>query len=58
MPLFDMIVLSTIVAVFATFGVVLGFLTWYCSDKRKRPIDRAGHRHYDFPRDADIIVDD
>jgi hypothetical protein len=44
MPLFDIIVLATIVTVFVSFGAVLGFLTWYCSDKRKH-----GHRSGQHP---------
>jgi hypothetical protein len=58
MPVFDIVVLSLIVAVFTTFGVVLGWLTWYCSDSRKRPIRHAGHRHYGFPSGGGLITDD
>jgi len=56
MPIFDIIVLATIVTVFTTFGVVLAGVTWYCSDKHKRPVDRRGHRQY--PTGADLIVGD
>jgi hypothetical protein len=41
MPIFDIIFLATIVTVFTTFGIVLAGVTWYCSDKRKRPVDLA-----------------
>jgi len=58
MPVHDIIILSLIVSVFTAFGVVLGGLTWYCSDKRKHPVTHAGHRHYGYPRNADVIVDD
>ena len=58
MPVHDIIVLSLIVTVFITFGIVLAGLTWYCSEKRKRPTTHAGHRHYDYPHGADVIVDD
>jgi multisubunit Na+/H+ antiporter MnhC subunit len=58
MPLHDIIVLTAIVSVFTTFGVVLAAATWYCSDKRKRPVQSAGHRHYDYPTNASVIIDD
>jgi hypothetical protein len=58
MPVFDIIVLAVIVTVFTTFGLVLGFLTWYCSDKRKRPVGEHGHRHYDYPTGSGLITDD
>jgi hypothetical protein len=48
--------LATIVTVVTTFGVVLAGVTWYCSDKHKRPVDRRGHRQY--PTGADLIVGD
>lgn len=58
MPIFDIIFLATIVTLFTTFGIVLAGVTWYCSDKRKRPVDHRGHRRYRFPTGADVIVDD
>ena len=58
MPVFDIIVLTNIVTVFMTFGIVLAGLTWYCSDKRRRAVDHRGHRCYRFPTSADVIVDD
>jgi hypothetical protein len=58
MPVVDIVVLATIVIVFMTFGIVLAALTWYCSDKRKRPVDHRGQRRYRFPTGADVIVDD
>jgi hypothetical protein len=57
MPIFDIIVLSAIIAVFMTFGVVLAAVGWYCSDGRKRPIG-AHHRHYGFPDQTGLITDD
>ena len=56
MPVFDIAVLTLIVAVFTTFGVVLGWLTWYCSDKRRHAKHYAGHRHY--PTHSGLITDD
>jgi hypothetical protein len=58
MPLHEIAVLTLIVAVFTAFGVVLGSLTWYCSDKRKRPIRHAGRRHYSYPTSGRLITDD
>ena len=58
MPVFDILVLSTIVTVFTAFGLVLGFLTWYCSDKRKRPVLHRGHRDYLYPTNNELITDD
>jgi hypothetical protein len=58
MPVFDIIVLSGIVAVFSIFGLVLAFLTWYCSDKRKRPAQRGGQRDYHYPNGGGLITDD
>lgn len=53
MPVFDIIVLSAIVTVFTTFGVVLAGLTWYC-----RPGHKAAMRDAHYPTNAGIIVDD
>ena len=58
MPVHDIIILSAIVGAFTTFGIVLGFLTWYCSDKRKRPVQRHGHRDYGYPTGGTLITDD
>jgi hypothetical protein len=58
MPVFDIIVLSCIVMVFIAFGVALGFLTWYCSDKRKRAVPHGNRRHYDYPTHGDWVPDD
>jgi hypothetical protein len=58
MPIFDITFLATIVILFTTFGIVLAGVTWYCSDKRKRPVDHRGHRRYRSPTGADVIVDD
>jgi hypothetical protein len=58
MPVFDIIVLTNIVTVFMTFGIVLAGVTWYCSNKRKRPVDHRGHRRHRFRTSADAIVDD
>jgi len=58
MPVFDIIVLSTIVSVFSVFGLVLAFLTWYCSDKRKHPVAHRGHRDYVYPTNNGLITDD
>ena len=58
MPAHDIAVLTLIVSVFITFGVVLAALTWYCSDKRKRAIPHGGHRRYDYPTQGNIVVDD
>jgi hypothetical protein len=58
MPLQDILILALIVSVFAAFGVILGSVTWYCSDKRKRVGRRGGHRHYDFPSHASLLTDD
>jgi hypothetical protein len=59
MPVFDIVVLATTVLVFTTFGIALGGVTWYCSDKRKRSVDYArGHRDYRYPSGTDVIVDD
>jgi hypothetical protein len=59
MPIFDVVVLTTIVLVFTTFGIVLAAVTWYCSDKRKRSVDYArGHRDYRYRSGTDVIVDD
>ena len=35
MPLFDTVVLTLIVAVFIIFGVVLGWVSWYCRNTAK-----------------------
>jgi len=53
MPLFDIIVLSAIVTVFVTFGVVLAGLSWYCRAGRKQ--EKASPR---YPTNAGLIVDD
>ena len=58
MPVHDIVILTLIVAVFTTFGAVLGWLTWYCSDKRKRPVQRRGHRDYVYPSGRGLITDD
>ena len=58
MSVFDIFVLTVIIAAFTTFGVVLGALTWYCSDKRKRPTDTTYHRHYVYPSGGMLITDD
>jgi hypothetical protein len=58
MPVFDIIVLSCIVTVFTAFGVVLAFLTWYCSDKRKQAIHRGRRRSYDYPTNGNWVPDD
>lgn len=58
MSIFDIIFLATIVTVFTTFGTVLAGVTSYCSDKRKRPVGHRGHRRYQYPTGADVIVDD
>jgi len=42
MPVFDIIALTVIVGIFATFGAVLGWVSWYCADRHKRP--KAKHR--------------
>jgi hypothetical protein len=58
MPLQDVLVLAVIVGAFSTFGAVLGFLTWYCGDKRKLAVQRRGHRDYGYPASRRLIVDD
>ena len=58
MPAHDIVILALIITVFTAFGVVLGGLTWYCSDSRKRPMHRDGHLHYDYPPHGRLIVDD
>jgi hypothetical protein len=59
MPVFDIVVLATIVIVFTTFGIVLAGVTWHCSDKRKWLVDYSrGHRAYRYPSGSDVIVDD
>jgi hypothetical protein len=58
MPIFDIIVLGVIVAVFAAFAVVLSWATWYCSDKRKRPIEHDGRRDYGYPSGHAVMTDD
>lgn len=42
MPLFDTAVLTLIVAVFLTFGVVLAWVSWYCRNTTKRDTHRHG----------------
>ena len=42
MPVVDIVVLVTIVTLFTTLGVVVAGVTWYCSDKRKRPVTATG----------------
>jgi hypothetical protein len=57
MPLWDAIILGVIVSVFATFGIVLGAVCFYCRDRngtarvsRRRPT--AG-----YPTGGDLIID-
>ncbi len=58
MPVHDIVILSVIVGAFGTFSGVLGFLTWCCGDKRKRPMQRRGHRDYGYSTGGDLITDD
>jgi hypothetical protein len=58
MSVHDIVILSVIVGAFSTFGVVLGSLTWYCSDKPKRPMQRHGHREHGYPTGGGLITDD
>jgi len=46
MSVVDIIVLSLIVTVFATFGIVVSGLTWYCSDKRNPTHRSTGHHKH------------
>ena len=57
MPVQDIVLLSVIVGAFVSFGVILGAVTWYCSDQRKRPTG-SHHRHYGFSSQAGLITDD
>jgi len=54
MPLFDTIVLTLILTVFAAFAVVLASVTRYCNNKRHH----AAHRHAHHPPDMSVIIDD
>jgi hypothetical protein len=56
MPLQDIVILTVIVAVFVTFGVVLGSLTWYCNDKRASR--RVGRQDGHYPSHPRLMTDD
>jgi hypothetical protein len=58
MPVNDILILLVIVGAFSAFGLVLGFFTWYCSEKRKHSVQRRGRRHYDYPTGSGLITDD
>ena len=58
MPVLDTVVLGAIIAVFCMFAVALGSVTWYCSEKRKQPVQHTGRRDYRYPTDAGVIIDD
>jgi hypothetical protein len=58
MSLHDSLILALIVLMFSAFGAVLGSVTWYCSDKRKRPRHRVNHRRYRYPSHSSLITDD
>jgi hypothetical protein len=58
MPIHDILILGLIIGTFTTFAAVLGGLTWYCSDKRKRKYHHVGHRDYGFPVGGSLIDDD
>lgn len=58
MPLFDIIVLSAIVAVFVTFGGVLGGLTWYCRGGLRQTQRHDSHGHGHDHGNWGVIIDD
>jgi hypothetical protein len=51
------LILALLVLVFITFGEILGSVTGYCSDKRKRPSRRGNHRRYRYPSHSSLITD-
>lgn len=53
MPLFDTVVLTLIVAIFITFGVLLAG-SWYCRDTAMRDT----HRHGAQASSIGLIADD
>jgi hypothetical protein len=58
MPVFDIAVLALIIAMFIVFGIVLGGLTWFCSDKRKHAHRGTNHGHGHYPTSGGLITDD
>jgi len=55
MPLSDITVLTLILTVFISFGVLLGSLSWYCRDTSSR--EKQQHRNYAAAR-AGLMFDD
>lgn len=53
MPITDIVVLTAIVLVFATFGATLFGVTWYCGHTKKP--QRPGLVH---PANAHLVTDD
>ncbi|HTW53193.1 MAG TPA: hypothetical protein VMU69_28815 [Bradyrhizobium sp.] len=58
MPLRDIVVLGLIVIVFATFGVVLGAVSWYCRASATPSSRRAAEWRADYPTDGGLVTDD
>jgi len=58
MPLRDIVVLGLIVSTFATFGIVLGAVSWYCRDSATRLPRRAANRRAPYPTGGGLITDD
>jgi hypothetical protein len=58
MPLQDIAILTLIVSVFVSFGATLGWVTWYCSDNRKRASHRVGRRDDHYPSHPNLMMDD
>jgi hypothetical protein len=60
MPVHDIVVLSLIVSVFMSFGVLLGGVSWYCRGPRAHDA-RRGHsdsRREAYPTGAGLIIED
>jgi len=59
MPIFDVVALSMIVAVFSVFGLTLGWASWYCAhNPRSRARRSSGHRPARAPSGANFVAGD
>jgi len=58
MPLYDIVILALIVSVFAAFGGLMGWATWYSSPKRKNVRRGVDSRQVYYPSHANLQTDD
>jgi hypothetical protein len=58
MPVQDIVILALIVSLFAMFGGLLGWATWYCSEKRKHGIRHDDRWQGHYPSNPNLLSDD